>query len=138
MGLSSLWDVPRGQASYPLIYDVFMPRVRTVNLEQGLPSRHEARKKLENAIQQAKKDGVSALKIIHGYGSSGQGGVLRFAVRGYLRQMKDDGEILLFVNGESFSQFEERSRELLRRQPELVLDQDLGGRNKGVTLVLIK
>jgi hypothetical protein len=138
MGLSSLWDVPRGQASYPLIYDVFMPRVRAVNLEQGLPSRDEARKKLESAIQQAKKDGVAALKIIHGYGSSGQGGVLRFAVRGYLRQMKDRGEILLFVNGESFSQFEDRSRELLRRQPELLLDQDLGGRNKGVTLVLIK
>lgn len=52
--------------------------------------------------------------------------------------MKDRGEICLFVNGESFSQFEERSRELLRRHPELVMDQDLGSGNKGVTLVLLK
>jgi hypothetical protein len=115
-----------------------MGRVRTVNLEQGFPSRDEARQRLESAIAQAKKDGIPAVKIIHGYGSSGQGGVLRFAIRGYLRQMKDRGDIALFVNGETFSQFEERSRELLRRQPELLLDQDLGSGNKGVTLVLIK
>lgn len=115
-----------------------MGRVRTLNLEQGFPTRDEARLRLESAIAQAKKDGVLAVKIIHGYGSSGKGGVLRFAVRGYLRQMKDHGEIALFVNGESFSQFDERSRELLRRQPDLLVDQDLGSGNKGVTLVLIK
>src|ERR1700758_2422996 len=111
--------------------------MRTINLEQGFPTRDEARKRLEDALAKAKKDGVPALKIIHGYGSSGQGGVLRFAIRGYLRQMEDRGEIALFVNGETFSQFEERSRELLRRLPELLVDQDLGGGNKGVTLVLI-
>ena len=115
-----------------------MGRIRTLNLEQGFPTRDEARLRLESAIAQAKKDGVPALKIIHGYGSSGKGGVLRFALRSYLRQMKDRGEIALFVNGESFSQFEERSRELLRRQPDLLVDQDLGSGNKGVTLVLIK
>lgn len=113
-------------------------RIRTINLEHGFPTRDEARQKLESAVAQARKDGIPALKIIHGYGSSGRGGVLRFAVRGYLRQMKDRGEIVLFVNGESFSQFEERSRELLRRQPDLLVDQDLGGGNKGVTLVLVK
>jgi len=109
----------------------------TVNLEQGLPDRKEARQRLEAAIARARKEGVPALRLIHGYGSSGQGGTLRFAIRGYLRQMKDRGEIAMFVNGESFSQFEERSRELLRKVPELVMDPDLGAGNKGVTLVLL-
>ncbi len=113
-------------------------RIRTINIEHGFPTRDQARQKLESAIAQAKKEGTQALKIIHGYGSSGQGGVLRFAIRGYLRQMKDRGEIVLFVNGESFSQFEERSRELLRRQPDLLVDQDLGNGNRGITLVLIQ
>ncbi len=115
-----------------------MAGLRTVNLEAGFPTRDVACQKLESAIAKAKKDGLAALKVIHGYGSTGQGGTLRFAVRGYLRQMKERGEIALFVNGESFSQFEERSRELLRRMPELVMDQDLGGGNKGVTMVLIR
>ena len=109
----------------------------TINLEQGFPTREEARTRLEAAITKARKEGVQALKVIHGYGSSGQGGTLRFAVRGHLRQMKDRGEIALFVNGESFSQFEERSRELLRNVPQLVVDSDLGAGNKGVTLVLL-
>jgi hypothetical protein len=111
--------------------------IRTINLEQGLPDRNQARQRLEAAIAKARKDGVPALKLIHGYGSSGQGGTLRFAIRGYLRQMKDRGEIAMFVNGESFSQFEERSRQLLGRVPGLLVDPDLGSGNKGVTLVLL-
>jgi hypothetical protein len=111
--------------------------IRTINLEQGLPDRNQARQRLEAAIAKARKDGVPALKLIHGYGSSGQGGTLRFAIRGYLRQMKDRGEIAMFVNGESFSQFEERSRQLLGRVPALLVDPDLGSGNKGVTLVLL-
>jgi Smr domain-containing protein len=114
-----------------------MRYLRTINLEEGFPTRQQARQRLESAIGKAKKDGLQAVKLIHGYGSSGQGGTLRFAVRGYLRQMKDRGEISLFVNGETFSQFEERSRELMRKVPELILDQDLGAGNKGVTLVLL-
>jgi hypothetical protein len=111
--------------------------VRTVNLEQDFPTRDEARRRLEAAIVKARKDGLQALKLIHGYGSSGQGGTLRFAIRGYLRQMKDRSEIALFVNGESFSQFDERSRELLRKVPQLLLDKDLGAGNKGITFVLL-
>lgn len=44
--------------------------------------------------------------------------------------------IALFVNGESFSSFDARSKQLLAAAPELILDRDLGSNNKGVTLVL--
>lgn len=40
-------------------------------------------------------------------------------------------------SGEDWSKFEERSRELLARAPELASDQDLGRKNKGITLVLL-
>jgi len=77
------------------------------------------------------------LKVIHGYGSTGTGGVLRFAIRGYLRQRKDKKEIVAFVNGESWSSFDERSKLLFTRVPELVVDSDVGRGNKGITLVLL-
>jgi hypothetical protein len=111
--------------------------IRVVNLEEGLPSREQAYKRLEEALARARKDGIAALKVIHGYGSSGTGGTLRFAVRGFLRQRKDKGEIALFVNGESWSSFDARSKTLLARVPESLLDQDLGRANKGITLVLL-
>jgi len=112
-------------------------RVRIINLEEGFPTRDQAYQKLEGALARARKDGIAVLKLIHGYGSSGAGGVLRFAVRGFLRQRKDRGELSVFVNGESFSIFDARSKELFAKVPELVLDSDLGRGNKGITLVLL-
>jgi hypothetical protein len=112
--------------------------VRVINLEEGFPTRDQAYQKLEAALAQARKDGVAVLKLIHGYGSTGTGGVLRFALRGFLRQRKEKGDIAAFVNGESFSSFDERSKALLAKAPELILDRDLGRANKGITLVLLK
>lgn len=111
--------------------------VRIVNLEEGFPTREQALQKLASAIARAKKDGLSVLKFIHGYGSTGVGGILRPVVRNFLRQQKEAGLIRLFVNGESFSSFDARSKELLAAAPELVVDRDLGGHNKGVTFVLL-
>lgn len=112
-------------------------RVRVVNLEEGFPTRDQAYQKLEVALARARKDGIVVLKVIHGYGSTGAGGVLRFAIRGYLRQRKEKKEIVAFVNGESWSSFDERSKLLFARAPELVLDSDVGRANKGITLVLL-
>jgi Smr domain-containing protein len=111
--------------------------VKIVNVEEGLPDRAQATGRLESGLQRARKDGAKVLKIVHGYGSSGVGGILRPVVRNFLRQAKERGEIRLFVNGESFSSFDARSKELLAANPELVLDRDLGAGNKGITLVLL-
>jgi hypothetical protein len=112
-------------------------RVRVINLEEGFPTRDQACQRLDAALARARKDGIAVLKLIHGYGSTGTGGVLRFAIRGFLRQRKERGEIAAFVNGESWSSFEARSKILLGKVPELLLDSDLGGGNKGITLVLL-
>ena len=111
--------------------------VRLVNLEVGLPDRNEAKRRLDEALTQAAKDHVRALKIIHGYGSSGAGGILQRVVRSQLRQMKEAGRIKLFINGESWSQFDEFSKQLLKQVPETLLDKDLGRANRGITLVLL-
>src|SRR5512147_1669285 len=106
-------------------------RISLVNLEQGFPTREQACKRLDEALQRSKKAGTPALKIIHGYGSSGTGGVLRFAIRSHLRQRKEAGEIQAFVPGESWSQFDKYSKQLLKQVPESLLDSDLGRNNKG-------
>jgi hypothetical protein len=112
-------------------------RVRVLNLEEGFPTRDQAYQKLDAALARARKDGIAVLKVIHGYGSTGAGGVLRFAVRGFLRQRKDKGEIAAFVNGEGWSSFDERSKLIFAKAPELVMDSDVGRGNKGITLVLL-
>ena len=64
--------------------------VRILNIEPGRPTREQALLRLAEGLANAQKGGVRVLKVIHGYGSTGQGGVLRFAVRSFLRQMKED------------------------------------------------
>ncbi len=71
------------------------------------------------------------LKFIHGYGSTGQGGKLRLAVRAELRAIHA-GRV---VPGESWSIFDEDSRALLERFPSLRADSDLERGNAGITLV---
>jgi len=112
-------------------------RIRVINLEEGFPTRDQAFQKLEAALGRARKDAIAVVKVIHGYGSTGTGGVLRFAIRSFLRQRKEQGEIAAFVNGESWSSFEARSKLLFAKVPELLLDSDLGRGNKGITLVLL-
>jgi len=42
-------------------------------MEAGMPTVEDARRRLLEELRQAKQVGVRALKIIHGYGSSGKG-----------------------------------------------------------------
>lgn len=112
-------------------------KVPVINLEEGFPTRDQACQRLEAALARARKDGIRAVKVIHGYGSTGTGGVLRFAIRGYLRRTKERGEIALFVNGESWSRYDARSQDMLGKAPQLRLDCDLGRGNRGITMVLL-
>ena len=93
--------------------------LREVNLEAGLPY-----------VDQA-------LKIIHGYGSSGTGGRIRTESRKYLARLKGQGTIRDFLPGEKFSIFEEDTRRAFARCDDLRRDRDLDRHNNGVTFILL-
>jgi len=111
--------------------------IKTVNLEEGLPSVEQARTRLHSEIGIAQSRGLKLLKIIHGYGSHGVGGDLRVALQSTLRSLAHSGEIRDCIYGENWRKSDERSWELLKRTPELKNDPDLGRGNRGITLVLL-
>jgi len=113
-----------------------MATYKTLNIEAGLPTVEEARQILLSQLRQASQSGVVALKIIHGYGSSGKGGALRTALRSSLLRRKKEGLITRVIFGEKWSVFEEDARYALERCPELRHDRDLNRSNEGITLVL--
>lgn len=114
-----------------------MPLIRVVDLEQGLPSTDEAKQRLAGTIQTARRDGVRVLKLIHGYGSTGSGGRLRFGIRAALRIARQRGDIKLFVTGEDWRISDELAWKVLSICPELKKDSDLGRHNPGITFVLL-
>jgi DNA-nicking Smr family endonuclease len=88
-------------------------------------------------LEQAKKEGCRVLTLIHGYGSSGRGGVIREEIREKLQFLKYRGEINDVLAGENFSTGNGSGRNLVRRFPFLRQHRDLNRGNRGVTLLIL-
>ena len=109
-----------------------------INLEQGMPTMSMGRAMLGQYLRTARAGRIRVMKIIHGYGSSGKGGVIRLDVRRQLAEKKQAGEILDFVPGEDFSPFNATARRMVELVPALRKDRDFSRMNPGITLVLLK
>ncbi len=110
---------------------------RTINLEAGRPVVEVALRRLEQAIDDGLRQGVTVLTLIHGYGSSGKGGVIREECRRMLDFMKDKKIVGDYLCGEDFVKKSGRVRALLQRYPALAGHYSLGRGNPGITLVLL-
>ena len=111
--------------------------VKTVNLEEGKPTVEQARLRMEHELHLARQQGYTAVKLIHGYGSTGAGGVLRIELQKVLRDNVTHGTVRACIAGEDWRQSDETSWELLKRFPEWKQDSDLGRNNRGITIVLL-
>lgn len=107
-----------------------------VNLELGRPSADEALRRLEHELAAKRHLRAKAMKIIHGYGSSGKGGRIRTASRKYLRVAQEQGRIYAVLPGERLTIFDEEARRLMARCPALRDDCDRERYNCGVTFVI--
>ena len=106
-----------------------------IDIEFGRPTVDVAMPLLTERLRSLKKSGVKAVKIIHGYGSTGKGGRLRKATLTLLDELKASGLVKEFVIGEQWSKFELRTLTLIDRMPQLYNDQDLERSNRGITVV---
>jgi len=114
-----------------------MTAFKTLNLEADLPTVDEARRRLIDELRQAKQSGVLAIKVIHGYGSTGKGGALRPALRKSLLLRKKEGLVSRVIFGEKWNVFEEDARYAIERCPELRSDRDLNHSNEGITIAVL-
>ena len=111
--------------------------LREINLELGKPTVERAIKRLTFELHHTRSMGYAALKIIHGYGSSGAGGRIRVEARAYLQRLEARREIRSFLPGETFSIFDEATRNAFARCDALRRDRDLERHNNGVTFVIL-
>jgi hypothetical protein len=102
-----------------------------------MPQVHEAMQRLDRELHLARQAKAPVLKLIHGYGSTGEGGDIRIAVQKRLLEMVQNGHIRACIFGESWSKSDEVSWKLLQSHRDLKSDSDLGRRNPGITIVLL-
>lgn len=109
---------------------------KTVNLKQGHPSVETALARLTAEIETARRERVQVLVLIHGYGASGKGGVIREECRKVLHYMRSKKEIDDFVAGEGGSR-SGPAKALFRRYPQLGKDTSFQINNPGITIVVL-
>jgi hypothetical protein len=102
-----------------------------------MPQVHEALQRLDRELFLARQEKAKLLKLVHGYGSRGEGGDLRISVQKTLMGMVQSGKIRACIFGENWSKSDEVSWKLLQSHPELKADSDLGRGNRGITIVVL-
>ena len=111
--------------------------LKEVNIKSDMPTVDDAIRRITYNIRNGKSYGAAAVKIIHGYGSTGSGGKIRIEARRYLQGQKNKGFIKDFIPGEDFSIFDEGTRNAFQVCDELRKDSDLERHNNGVTIVIL-
>ena len=114
-----------------------MGYLKEVNIKYDMPTADLAVRRTTYAIENGRTLGASAVKLIHGYGSTGKGGKIRLEVRAYLERPKARGQIRDHNPGDQFSIFDEPTRRAFALCDELRRDHDLDAANNGVTIVLL-
>jgi hypothetical protein len=109
--------------------------MKTVNLKEGMPVVREALLQMERELATARAEGCDLVKLIHGYGSSGEGGEIRIAAQKRLLEMSERGEIRAAIFGENWAKSDARAWKIVSARKELKLDRDLGKGNRGITIV---
>ncbi len=111
--------------------------LKVVNLELNRPTVPLAVSLLEDAIRIGRREAFAAMKIIHGYGSTGIGGDIRVAVQKMLAQKQVSGEIRAFIPGEDWRISNESAWKILQANRALKNDSDLNRGNKGISIVVL-
>lgn len=105
--------------------------IKEINVESGFTA-IEALDLIKSVLANDKK---SCIYIIHGYGSSGKGGVIRQKLRSYLYAQQRNGKVRTVINGEDFNVFNIKALELKSKYNEL--EKLFKVCNHGVTIVNI-
>lgn len=107
-----------------------------INLEAGLPTVDEARKRLIDALNAPRSPQVKMAIVIHGYGSTGVGGKIRVGIRGTLARMRNQKKIKFVIWGENFSMFDVNTQQALAHYRPLSMSPYFERGNEGITVVV--
>lgn len=111
--------------------------LREINIKSDLPTVDDAIKRITFNIRNAGALGISAIKFVHGYGSTGKGGAIRIEARKYLESQKKRRLIRDYIPGEDFSIFNEATRNAFLLCDGLRRDSDIERHNNGITIVIL-
>lgn len=110
--------------------------MKTFNLKETGAGREDSAILVEMFIESSKLEGETVVKILHGYGSHGVGGVLFTVTREKLEQLKRQKKIKEYFGGGKWNLLDKETVDALLRDKNC-LDDDLNKSNPGITIVIL-
>ena len=109
-----------------------------INIKQGAPSVEEALELLTEHLRNCSELRIKAIVLIHGYGSSGEGGRIKWAIQEALENNRYADRVTEYFFGERVAYGTDAYRALLKRRPGLkqYLKRFKEG-NAGMTVLLL-
>ena len=111
--------------------------LRLIDLKDDVYNVDYAIKTVELEIENAKREGLIALKILHGYGSHGKGGAIMLELRRILPFWKRQGIIIDYFGGDKWGLFDKQAMEILNADKSIFGDCDLDKGNPGITIIRV-
>lgn len=109
--------------------------MKTLNLEKEKYTVDHAIKMVELEIENAKREGQVALKVVHGYGSHGVGGAILLALRPMLVKWKRTKFIKNYFFGDKWNLFDSDTQRILQQDKSIYGDKDFYCNNPGITII---
>lgn len=109
-----------------------------LNIKQDGPYVEEALERLTEYLRKSLEVGIKAIVLIHGYGSSGEGGRIKWAIHDALESNRYSDRVDEYHFGEDVAFGSEAYHSLLKRRPSLkhYLKRFKEG-NAGMTVLLL-
>lgn len=110
-----------------------------LNIKQDGPYVEEALERLTEYLRKSLEVGIKAIVLIHGYGSSGEGGRIKWAIHDALENNRYSDRVDEYYFGEDVAYGSEAYHALHKRRPGLkrYLKRFKEG-NAGMTVLLLK
>ena len=90
-----------------------------MNIKQGSPLVEDALEQLTDHLRKSMDLGIKAIVLIHGYGSSGEGGRIKWAIHDALENNRYSDRVEEYFYGENVAYGSESYHALLKRRPGL-------------------
>lgn len=88
-------------------------------------------------LESYKKGGFKVLKVIHGYGSHGKGGIIRTEFLKKCKELKSKHKIEDFVCGDTWNSNKTVRKMAINYCPDLISDVELHFTNPGCSIVIL-
>lgn len=109
----------------------------TVNFKEIVFAAEDASIFLDMEIEKAKSQGAKGFKIIHGYGSHGQGGKICINLRKHALMLRRQKKIKSVFIGAEWAIQNSECFAFLTNCKFASLDEDLGTQNPGITIIVL-